>query len=50
MIVKACLSVSVKLGLSVMLAIFASIDAVIHLLLANLEVCVAGIVGLVANL
>lgn len=50
LIVHACLSVSIKFGLAVVLAIFVQIDVVMQLLLTNLSVCIDGIVLLVAKM
>ncbi|KAG8736999.1 hypothetical protein FRC10_008660 [Ceratobasidium sp. 414] len=49
-IVQACLSISLKFGLSVVLVICAKIDACIHLLLVNLGLCIEGIVVVIAKL
>lgn len=50
MIVNACVSLVAKFGILVLLTIFAKIDICLHLLLTNLDVCVEGIVILVARL
>jgi hypothetical protein len=49
-IVKACLSVSVKFGIFVVLALLAKIDICLQLLLINLGICIDGIVVLVAKM
>ncbi|KAG8735552.1 hypothetical protein FRC10_010409 [Ceratobasidium sp. 414] len=48
--VQACLNISVKFGLALVLAIFAKIDVCLHLLLINLGICIEGIVAVVAKL
>ncbi|KAG9089253.1 hypothetical protein FS749_001493 [Ceratobasidium sp. UAMH 11750] len=49
-IVQACLSVSVKIGLVLVIAIFAKIDVCLQLLLVNLGICIEGIVAVIAKL
>jgi hypothetical protein len=48
-IVQACLSVSVKFGIVVVLAIFAPIDVCLRLLISNLDICVVGIVAVIVK-
>jgi hypothetical protein len=49
-ILHACLRISVKFGLVVVLALFAKIDLCLKVLLLNLGICIEGIVVLIANL
>ncbi|KAB5588334.1 hypothetical protein CTheo_8220 [Ceratobasidium theobromae] len=49
LLVRVCAQVSVKFGLSVVVALFAQIDVVLRLCLVNLNVCIGGIVALIAN-
>ncbi|KAG8694646.1 hypothetical protein FRC08_008345 [Ceratobasidium sp. 394] len=49
-ILQVCLSLSVKLGLSVLVAIFVKLDACLHLLLANLDICIVGILEIILKL
>ncbi|QRW10510.1 hypothetical protein RhiLY_09509 [Ceratobasidium sp. AG-Ba] len=49
-IVRACATVSLKFGITAVLALWAKIDECVHLLLVNLAVCVNGILALVLKL
>ncbi|KAF8604477.1 hypothetical protein BDV93DRAFT_606138 [Ceratobasidium sp. AG-I] len=49
-IVSACSAVSVKLGVSVCLSLWASIDIALHLLLLTLNVCIGGLLQLIVAL
>ncbi|KAG8710328.1 hypothetical protein FRC11_004640 [Ceratobasidium sp. 423] len=49
LIVRACIAVTLKFGLSVVLVLFAKIDVVLQLLLTNLNICIGGIVALIAK-
>ncbi|KAG9078918.1 hypothetical protein FRC06_008047 [Ceratobasidium sp. 370] len=49
-IISACASVSVKLGVSVCLSLWAQIDVCLHLLLLALNVCLGGFISIVAKL
>ncbi|QRV96147.1 hypothetical protein RhiJN_24165 [Ceratobasidium sp. AG-Ba] len=49
-LVKAFASVSLKFGITAVLAIWVKIDACLHLLLVNLDVCVHGIIAVVLKL
>ncbi|KAG9096657.1 hypothetical protein FS749_008041 [Ceratobasidium sp. UAMH 11750] len=49
-ILQVCLSLSAKLGLSVLVAIFAELDACLQLFLLELGICIAGIVELILKL
>ncbi|CCO36727.1 hypothetical protein BN14_10870 [Rhizoctonia solani AG-1 IB] len=48
-IVKLCVDLNAKLGIIIVLGLFAKIDACLQLLLTNLGVCVSGIISLVAK-
>ncbi|QRV84199.1 hypothetical protein RhiJN_12215 [Ceratobasidium sp. AG-Ba] len=50
LMVQACLNLSVKFGLVVLLAIFVKLDVCTHLLLVNLGSCIDGITEIVAKL
>ncbi|KAB5588207.1 Transmembrane protein [Ceratobasidium theobromae] len=50
LIVKACVDVSVRLGLKAVVGIFAQLDVCIKLLLVSLAGCIEGSVGLVAKI
>ncbi|KAB5588338.1 hypothetical protein CTheo_8224 [Ceratobasidium theobromae] len=49
LLAQVCVQVSVKFGLTVVAALFAEIDVVVRLLLVNLNICVGGIVALIAK-
>ncbi|KAB5587800.1 hypothetical protein CTheo_8756 [Ceratobasidium theobromae] len=49
-IITACAAVTVKLGASVCLALWAQIDVCLHLLLLTLHACVDGLLKLIINL
>ncbi|CAE6437364.1 unnamed protein product [Rhizoctonia solani] len=49
LVVRACISVTLKLGLSAVLVLIAKIDVALQLLLVNLNVCIDGIVVLIAK-
>jgi hypothetical protein len=49
-IVSACAAVSVKLGASVCLHLWAQIDVALHLLFLTLNVCVAGLLKVIVEL
>ncbi|GAB1518698.1 hypothetical protein RhiTH_001762 [Rhizoctonia solani] len=48
-IVQLCISLNAKLGIIVVLGLFAKIDACLQLLITNSGVCAEGIISLVAN-
>ncbi|KAH7332926.1 hypothetical protein B0J17DRAFT_721704 [Rhizoctonia solani] len=49
LLVRACIAVTLKFGLSVVIAIFAKIDIALQLLLVNLNICIGGILVLIAK-
>jgi hypothetical protein len=49
LLVQVLVQVCVKFGVAATLHLCAQIDAVVHLCLINLDVCVAGIVALIFN-
>ncbi|CAE6438373.1 unnamed protein product [Rhizoctonia solani] len=49
LVVRACLAITLKFGLSVCIDIFAQIDIALKSLLINLDVCIAGIVSIIAH-
>lgn len=49
LLVKVCAQVTVKFGIAVVAVLFVKIDVVLRLLLVNLNICVGGIVALIAK-
>ncbi|CAE6437357.1 unnamed protein product [Rhizoctonia solani] len=49
LLVRACIAVTLKFGLSVVLVLFAKIDLALQLLLLNLNICIGGILALIAK-
>ncbi|KAG9126846.1 hypothetical protein FRC07_001747 [Ceratobasidium sp. 392] len=49
LLVEVCAQVSIKFGITVVAALFAQIDVVLRLLLVNLNICVGGILVLIAK-
>ncbi|CUA77843.1 hypothetical protein RSOLAG22IIIB_12861 [Rhizoctonia solani] len=49
-IIKACVDISVKFGLEVVIAVFAKIDLALKCLLVNIGICVEGILVLIAKI
>ncbi|CAE6439028.1 unnamed protein product [Rhizoctonia solani] len=47
LLVKACLSLTVKFGLAVIIAICVEVDAALSLVLKNLDLCIKGVVVLI---
>ncbi|KAF8597371.1 hypothetical protein BDV93DRAFT_562408, partial [Ceratobasidium sp. AG-I] len=49
LLVKVCAAVSIKFGLAAVIVLFAKIDVVLRLCLINLNICVGGILVLIAK-
>ncbi|CAE6403009.1 unnamed protein product [Rhizoctonia solani] len=49
LLVRAFVSVTLKFGLTAVVAIFAKIDVALQLLLVNLNICIGGVLALVAK-
>ncbi|CAE6481180.1 unnamed protein product [Rhizoctonia solani] len=49
LLVRACIAVTLKFGLTVVLTLFAKLDVALQLLLVNLNICIGGILVLIAQ-
>ncbi|CAE7152945.1 unnamed protein product [Rhizoctonia solani] len=49
LLVRACIAVTLKFGLVAVVTIFAKIDVALQLLLVNLNICIGGIIALIAK-
>ncbi|CAE6440612.1 unnamed protein product [Rhizoctonia solani] len=49
LIVKVCLQLTLKFGVSVVATLFVELDACVRLLLVNLDICIAGILDLIVK-
>ncbi|CUA77841.1 hypothetical protein RSOLAG22IIIB_12859 [Rhizoctonia solani] len=49
LLVRACIAVTLKFGLAAVIAVYAKIDVALQLLLINLNICIGGILVLIAK-